>query len=239
MTKKSNLYITIISCIIGFMLAVQYNSVQSPTEQNNLDVWEIRQDLSDEKKRHSELLEEIQKTNEIVRQYEDEKFNNPEALLGQTLEQLKMQAGLKEVTGPGIVLTLKPSFDSVLYGYEINEIPPSLLIRLVNDIYRFNGQYIEIDGQRLIHTTAIRDINGKTTVNSVPIGKSNVEIKVITNAQDEAEKLYNHLLASSFMDEFFIDNIELTIGEPQSDLEIAATDKKLMNTYLNENNKGD
>ncbi len=221
------------------MLAVQYNSVQSPTEQNNLDVWEIRQDLSDEKKRHSELLEEIQKTNEIVRQYEDEKFNNPEALLGQTLEQLKMQAGLKEVTGPGIVLTLKPSFDSVLYGYEINEIPPSLLIRLVNDIYRFNGQYIEIDGQRLIHTTAIRDINGKTTVNSVPIGKSNVEIKVITNAQDEAEKLYNHLLASSFMDEFFIDNIELTIGEPQSDLEIAATDKKLMNTYLNENNKGD
>lgn len=234
-----NMHITIISCIVGFMLAVQYNSVQSPTEQSNNDVWEIRQDLSDEKKRHSELLAEIQRMNEVVAQYEDEKFNNPEAVLEQTVEQLMRQAGLKEVTGPGIELTLKPSFDSVVYGYEINEIPPSLLIRLVNDIYRYNGQYIEIDGQRIIHTTAIRDINGKTTVNSVPIGKTNVRIKVITNAQEEAQKLYNHLLSSSFMDEFFIDNIELTIGEPQQELRIGETDQKLTNTYLNENNKGD
>lgn len=221
------------------MLAVQYNSVQSPAKQDNIDVWAIRQDLSDEKKRHSELLTEIQQMNEVVSQYEDEKFNNHEALLVQTVEQLMRQAGLKEVNGPGIVLTLKPSFDAMLYGHEIKEIPPSLLIRLVNDIYRFEGQYIEIDGQRLIHSTAIRDINGKTTVNSVPISKSNVKIKVITDEQDEADKLYNHLLASSYMDEFFIDNIELTIEEPQQELTIEAVDEKLFNEYLIENNKGD
>ena len=238
MSKKLNIHITIISFIIGLMLAVQYNTVQNPEKQETIDVWEIRQDLSDEQKLHSQLLIEIRQAQDTVRKYEDDELDNPEAILTQTVDQLKEIAGLKAVTGPGLVLTISPSQETIEFGYEINEIPPSLLIRLVNDIYRYKGQYVEIDGQRLIYSSAIRDINGKTTVGSVPLGKTEIEVKVITATEEQAGKLYNHLLASTFMDEFFIDNMMLQVGQPQAAITIKATDVEISQSYLTEY-KGD
>ena len=232
------IHITIISFIIGLMLAVQYNTVQNPKKQETIDVWEIRQDLSDEQKRHSQLLTEIRQAQDTIRKYEDEELDNPEAILTQTVDQLKEIAGVKAVTGTGLVLTISPSLEAVEYGYEIKEISPSLLIRLVNDIYRYKGQYVEIGGQRLIYSSAIRDINGKTTVGSVPLGKTEIEIKVITATEEEASKLYNHLLASTFMDEFFIDNMMLQVGQPQEAITIKATDVEINQSYLTEY-KGD
>ena len=232
------IHITIISFIIGIMLAVQYNTVQNPEKQETVDVWEIRQDLLDEQKRHSQLLDEIRQAQDTVRKYEDEELDNPEAILAQTVNQLKEVVGLKEVTGPGILLTISPSLEAMEFGYEINEISPSLLIRLVNDIYRYKGHYVEIGGQRLIHSSSIRDINGKTTVDSVPLGKTGIEIKVITATEEEAGKLYNHLMASTFIDEFFIDNMMLQVGQPQDAITIKATDVKISNRYLTEY-KGD
>ena len=232
------IHITIISFIIGLMLAVQYNTVQNPKKQETIDVWEIRQDLSDEQKRHSQLLTEIRQAQDTIRKYEDEELDNPEAILTQTVDQLKEIAGVKAVTGTGLVLTISPSLEAVEYGYEIKEISPSLLIRLVNDIYRYKGQYVEIGGQRLIYSSAIRDINGKTTVGSVPLGKTAIEIKVITATEEEAGKLYNHLMASTFMDEFFIDNMMLQVGQPQEAITIKATDVEINQSYLTEY-KGD
>ncbi|MFF5993224.1 DUF881 domain-containing protein [Lysinibacillus sp. KU-BSD001] len=238
MTRKMYIHITLISFIIGLMLAVQYNTVQSPEKKETTDVWEIRQDLSDEKKLHSELLTNIRQAQDIVRKYEDKELGDPEAILAQTVEDLQEAAGLKEVTGPGITISITPSPELIAFGYEINEISPSLLIRLVNDIYRYKGHYIELNGQRVIHSSAIRDINGKTTVGSVPIGKTNVEMIVITETEEEAAKLYNHLMASSFMDEFFIDNMMLTVEQPETTLTVRATDMDIRNTYLTEH-KGD
>ncbi len=94
-------------------------------------------------------------------------------------------------------------------GFPIKPISPELLYRLVNEINRFDGLYIEIDGQRIVHTTAIRDINGATTVNGIPISETNVEIKIITESFEKAEKLNNYLNVSSFKDAFYIDNLNL------------------------------
>ena len=44
---KKTVYIrfTIILLIVGFMLAVQYNTVQNPETRDTRDVWAIRQEL--------------------------------------------------------------------------------------------------------------------------------------------------------------------------------------------------
>lgn len=238
MTKKTTIHITVISFIIGFMLAVQYNTVQSPKKVETTDIWEIRQDLSDEKIRHSELLTQIRQAQETIRQYEDEELDNPEAILARTVDQLQASAGIKEISGPGLVMNIAPSQELMEFGYQVEEISPQLLIRLVNEIYRYKGHYLEIGGQRLVHSSAIRDINGKTTVNGTPIGKVDVEIKVVTDTEEEASKLYNYLLASSFMDEFFIDNMLLTVEAPQPSITVDATDLQIRSTYLTEY-KGD
>lgn len=220
------------SFIIGLMVAVQYNTVKEPSERDTRDSWEIRQELSEEKKRHSQLLSEILTLNEIVNEYKNTETEDQGEILTNTVEQLRQKAGLLEVTGPGIVVTIKPAMELVQAGFPIEPVSPQLLYRLVNEINRFDGQYIEIDGQRIVHTTAIRDINGATTVNGIPISETFIEIKIITESYEKAEKLNNYLNVSSFKDAFYIDNLNLVIGKPVRGLTISEYDGSLSNEYL-------
>ena len=234
MTKKMYRNITIISFIIGFMLAVQYNTVQNPTERNTSDIWEIRQELSAEKSRHSQLLSSISSVSATVDKYEDSEFDNPELLLQQTVDKLKRQAGILPISGPGLTLIIESAPELVQFGYEIKPISPDLLIRLINDLNRYNAEAIEIDGKRITYNSAIRDINGKTTVNSEAIDKTNIEINVITQSIEQAEKLQNHLLASTFPDEFYIDNLLLSVQEAKQNVRINSTVDIFMSKYLEE-----
>lgn len=235
MMKKTHFRnITLISFVIGFMLAVQYNTVQQPTERDTRDIWEIRQELASEQKRHSEMLSMISESSETVRKYEDEEFINPEQIIQETVEQLQRQAGVLPMTGPGLSLMIEPSREMLQFGYEIQPISPQLLIRLLNDLYRHHAQAVEIDGQRVTLHSAIRDINGRTTINSMPIDETNMEIKIITANYDDAEKLSSVLFASTYRDEFFIDNLQLTIQPAQQHTRIDSTVDLPRYDYLTE-----
>lgn len=234
MTKKMYRNITIISFIIGFMLAVQYNTVQNPTERTTVDVWEIRQQLFAEQEQHSELLTALSELTETVNKYEDAEFDNPEILLQQTVDQLKERAGILPVEGPGLTLKVGPSPELVELGYEIKPVSPELLIRLINDLNRYNARAIEVDGKRLSYNSAIRDINGKTTINSEPIQNTDIEVNIITFTYEQAEKMKNHLLASTFQDEFYIDNLVLTIHEAEQNIQIDSVVPVQKIKYLSE-----
>ena len=232
--KKKYVNLTIVSFIIGFMLFVQYNTVQNPTIRDTKDSWEIRNDLLEEQKRHSNLLTSINDVNEKIKQY-DGADQNPEQILQQTITELQQHSGGLPVTGPGFTISIKPSFDVIQFGYEVEPIPPMLLTRLVNELNRNGATEIEIGGERLTFWTAIRDINGNTTVNGRILGKANTEIKVIASSYEQAKKLYNYILASSLVDEFFIDNLMLEVTEVVEDLTISSTFQLMERMYL----KGD
>ena len=61
----------------------------------------------------------------------------------------------------------------------------------------------------------------------------NEEIRVISNSYDQEKKLYNYILASSLMDEFFIDNLILEVSEVETDLTINSTVPLVERRYLN------
>lgn len=231
--KNKYISITIVSFIIGFMLFVQYNTVQNPTIRDTKNIWEIRNELSEELKTHSELLNEIQETNIKVNEYENMSDKDPEEILMETLDELKKELGEEAVTGPGFTIKIAPSAEAVQFGYEVEVIPPLLLTRLVNELNRNKAKYMEIDGQRLTLWSAIRDINGRTTVNGRPINKADVEIKVIGNSDEEVQKLYNFILSSTLIDEFYIDNLNVKVGQVVTDLTIeAATMDSFSSSYL-------
>jgi len=234
MTKKMYRNITIISFVIGFMLAVQYNTVQDPAERTTVDIWEIRQQLFAEQEQHSELLTAISELTETVNKYEDAEFDNPEVLLQQTVDQLKERAGMLPVEGPGLTLTVGSSPELIGLGYEIKPVSPELLIRLINDLNRYNARAIEVDDKRLSYNSAIRDINGKTTINSEAIQNTDIEINIITFTYEQAEKMKNHLLASTFQDEFYIDNLVLTIHEAEQNILIDSVVPVQKSKYLSE-----
>lgn len=232
MKKRIISRFTAILFIIGFMVATQYNTINTSDTRDTRDTWEIRQQLSQEKQMHSELLSEINSLDDTLGKYTGPSSNNPEAALKETVEELRMLAGLAEMTGPGIRLEIKPSLESVALGTEITEIPPDLLIRLVNEINRLNGIELSIGGQRIINTTAIRDINGYTTVNGEHISTPPVAIDIMAQSKEDLRKLHSLLTASPLHDDFYIDDLTIDIKEPQDELTLPAYSGEINAGYL-------
>jgi uncharacterized protein YlxW (UPF0749 family) len=234
MKKIISFRFSLILFIIGLMTAIQYNTLNEPNSRDTRDVWEVRQELSREKQLHSELLSEIGQLSETLSKYEDAADQSPEQALVETVEDLRKASGLTETAGPGIEVSIEPSPEAVALGQNIEGIAPDLLIRFVNEINRFNGLYVSIDGNRIVNTTAIRDINGRTTVNTVPIQTPPFNIKIVANSMEDTETLYNHLLSSPLRDDFYIDDLIVEVSEPTAELAIEAYDKDIDYNLLEE-----
>lgn len=239
MKKAVYIRFTIILLIVGFMIAVQYNTVQNPETRDTRDVWAIRQELARETELHSELLSEVRMLEQTIGKYENMRNESPEIALNDTVNQLKKDIGLEEFNGPGITITVKPSLESIAVGQAVEGISPELLIRLVNEINRFKAKVVDIDGKRIIYSSAIRDVNGKTTVNNLAIRNAPFTIKIGTSSFEDAKKMYNQLAASAIGDDFYIDNLTLEIGNPVNNLTISGYDQTINNQFLKENPGGE
>ncbi|MEK3952940.1 Uncharacterized conserved protein YlxW, UPF0749 family [Psychrobacillus psychrotolerans] len=239
MRKTVYIRFTIVLLIIGFMLAIQFNTVQNPETRDTRDIWAIRQELSKETETHSELLSEIYVLDQTILKYGNMVSESAELALQDTVEQLKKDIGLVEHTGPGIIIKVEPSLESVALGQPVEGISPDLLIRLINEINRFKANDIEVDGKRIIYSSPIRDVNGKTTVNNIPVRNAPFTIKIGTSTFEDAQKMYNQLEASTIGDDFYIDNLKLKIGKPEQNITISSYDQALNNQFLKEVPEGE
>jgi len=239
MRKTVYIRFTIVLLIIGFMLSVQYNTVQNPETRDTRDIWAIRQELSKETETHSELLSEVYVLDQTILKYGNMVSESAEFALKDTVEQLKKDIGLVEHIGPGITIKVEPSLESIALGQPVEGISPDLLIRLINEINRFKANDIEVDGKRIIYSSPIRDVNGKTTVNNIPVRIAPFTIKIGTSNFEDAQKMYNQLEASTIGDDFYIDNLKLKIGKPEQNITISAYDQALNNQFLKEVPEGE
>ncbi|MGG3842460.1 DUF881 domain-containing protein [Anoxybacillus kestanbolensis] len=194
------------------MLAVQFQTSHEPTVRDTRDIWEIRQELKKEQELHEQLLTEIRKYEETLEKYEQQREESKGAILRQTVEELKKEAGLTEVVGEGVVLYVEQMYDESYVGPVTDTVSADLLRRLINELNMYGAEHISIADQRIVNTTVIRDINGVTKVDAHPLRFFPIEVKVIAA---DAEKLYNRLKASTIADDFALENLQLTISEPQ------------------------
>lgn len=225
--------------IIGFLVAIQYNTIQKPEKRDTRDMWAIRNELSNEKKLHSELLSEIRDLDETIRTYESLNAENTGVALAQTVEKLHEEMDMADTTGPGIVIEVEPSLESIAFGSEIERISPELLTRFVNELNRVKWKALEIDGKRYTALSSIRDINGYTTINGLNVQSPPFKIKVITETIEDSEKAYSTLHASVIHDDFYLDDLILKIKMPEEDIEIKGWKEDFKNLYLKELTKGE
>ncbi|HZG70834.1 MAG TPA: DUF881 domain-containing protein [Chondromyces sp.] len=217
MGKKHRIAVqfTVITFIIGFMLSVQYQSVNSKDSRDTRSTWDLRAELTSEKEIQSNLLNEIRSTEEKVDKYETKSQEAGEEALRETLNELKEEAGLTDISGPGIILHIQPAEESILLGEELHSISPEMLKRLVNELNRYGAMHISINDQRIVNHTVIRDINGKTKVNGVTIDSGEIEIKAATDSKMAAEKMFNYMQVSPITDEFFIEGYRVAASKPE------------------------
>lgn len=226
--NKINLSFTLIAAVVGFMLAIQFQTVQKPGERDTRDIWQLREDLLKEKELQSKLLVEIRSNEETLSAYESKRKQSKEQALRDTLQELKAEAGLTEMTGPGITLQIEPVIEDIKLGSPLQStVSPELLKRLMNELNMYEAKYVSIDGQRIINTTVIRDINSDTKIDGHTVKSLPIEVKVIMSDMNSAEKIYNRMKVSKAKDEFFTESLRLNVSKPYSDITVPAYDNPI------------
>lgn len=221
---KRKFSFTLITIIVGLMIAIQFQTVQQPIIRDTRDTWQLRSDLNREQEIQSQIIQEIRKYDKILQDYSKERDESKEAIVRETLEELKVEAGLTEMKGPGIKMTVKPLFDEDVLGNLQENISADLLRRFVNELNSYGVEEISIANQRIVSNTIIREINGRTKVNNAWIPNANFEIIVITS---DPTKLYNRLQVSRAMDEFAIENLLLEVSTPINEVTVPAFDEQI------------
>ncbi|MEH7177266.1 DUF881 domain-containing protein [Neobacillus vireti] len=230
---KKNISFIVISAVIGFMIAIQFQTVKEPVERDTRDLWQLREALLHEKELQSELLSEIRSIEEKLQAYESKQKQSKEQALRDTIQELKIEAGLTEIQGPGLTLRITPILEEIQIGEPIfSGVSPELLKRLLNELNMYDAKYVSVDEQRIINTTVIRDINNETKIDGHALTSLPIDVKVVVDNLETAEKLYNQIKASKATEEFFIENLKLIISEPKSEITIPAFDHSIQIRYL-------
>jgi uncharacterized protein YlxW (UPF0749 family) len=221
--QKKKISLVFITVIIGFMIAIQFQTFKKPKERDTRDIWQLREAILQEKELQSKLVTEIRSNEEKLAAYDTKKKKSKEEALRNTLKELKVESGLTDVTGPGMVLKIAPVYEEIQLGEPVtNEISPELLKRLLNELNMYEAKYVSIDGQRIINTTVIRDINGETKIDGHSIKNLPIEVMVVTDSMKTAQELYNRMQVSKSAEEFFIDNLRLTVSAPMANMVVPA-----------------
>ncbi|WP_400247068.1 DUF881 domain-containing protein [Niallia sp. JL1B1071] len=231
-----------ITLIVGFMIAVQFQTIKEPVVRDTRDTWELREDLINEKKLELQLINEIRSINAKVDEYENETSESKEEVLKDTLEELKQEAGLTDVTGNGIILKIAPVNSEILLGEDPGVVTSELLQRLVNELNLYGAEEIAINDNRYVNTTVIREINNVLKIDGNPLNQLPIEIKVIAKDASMADKLFNYMKVSKSADEFFVSNLLLNVEQPEKAITIPAYGKAINIHYMepvNTNEGGD
>ncbi|GAB7387656.1 hypothetical protein BSNK01_14930 [Bacillaceae bacterium] len=214
-----------ISVIIGIMFSVQLQSYVAQTEAESRDIIELRQDLQKEWEHHQRLLSEISKYDQLLYQYETT-LNNEDTLsvMKKELARVKEQAGFVPIEGPGIIIRIEGFAHPVLEQPPSDSSPDRLehlvvdsdLQTLVNDLFANEAKAIAINGERLIATSAIRNVGDEIQVNTRTI-QPPFEIKVL----GDPEVIVPALKLAGWEDYFKVINQRFLIVEAET-LEIPA-----------------
>lgn len=159
-----NIAITMVCIILGIMLAWQYKSInynQSMASLQYKRLDELKDDVIKLQKQRTELqdrLKELEKENQV---YESVKAGDSAAAqqIKDNLARVRMFAGLIEVKGKGIIVSLD--------DYESVHVQDIDILNIVNELRASGAQAIAVNDERIVAMTEIRTagryimVNGK------------------------------------------------------------------------------
>lgn len=188
MMKKYNItavvMIALALFIFSFVIAAQLNTVGNTNIiSEGMREAELLRELQNLKEEHEALKESYEESQEIVEEYKTSSSSNDAliAAMKAELEKANVLAGLVDVRGEGVVVTLKDSTDTEM-SLEAGLVHDTDLTAIVTELKAAGAEAISINGQRVISTTAIRCVGPTIQVNSVKVA-SPFYIKAIGNSK--------------------------------------------------------
>ncbi|MDN5276367.1 MAG: hypothetical protein PWR01_332 [Clostridiales bacterium] len=185
--KKSlsaQLSITLVSLILGLALAAQFKNVQRVGGSVSLQrTQELTRQVQKLEQENEALEARIQEYEKRIREFENavQSEGQSNKLIYEELERTRMLAGLVDVQGPGVVVTVNVKYVSE-WGQDaiVQNVRYDDLLKLVNELNAAGAEAIAINDERIIATTEIRNAGDYIVINtnrySTPF-----EIKAIGN----------------------------------------------------------
>ncbi len=210
MSKRTTWVISVIFLVIGFMIAIQYQTTQAgPVERDTRDVWEIREALDRKQTQQQDLLEKIADADRTIEKYQEQSQQEQIETLKSSINKLERNLGLTQQTGSGIVIEVGPIFVETDEVQSYPSISPELLTRLINDLNKFGASEIAIGNERVTNLSPVRGVNGYTYINNRPLPPLPVTIYALSS---NPEKLSDYMEVSQSKEYFAIENLELKVS---------------------------
>ena len=170
--KQYSLALTAICVILGVIIGVQVNTVKQQrmtTENQRLSEATIA--LNQMQVERDALLKQNETLEKTLKEYQEGNF-------GGEMEQLLAFAGLTEVSGEGVTVTMNDSSNKG--GGDMNAylVHAEDLLSVVNELYAAGAEAVSINGQRMVGGSAISCAGSIVMVNGVRVAAP-FEIKAV------------------------------------------------------------
>lgn len=151
------------------MAAVQIATVRQPAVSHG-DIVELRSELYQQQAKQQSLLKTLADLQNQLEKYQATSGNKEDMAraLIQEVQEARRQAGLEPVSGPGIILTIRDMGLPPADGQD-RHVYDWMLQMIVNLLYGNGAEAVAVNGQRLITTSFIREVNGIMQVDTHPV----------------------------------------------------------------------
>lgn len=228
---------TIITFLIGFMIAIQFQTTKEPNIRDTRDIRELRKELLAEEEKHQQLTIEINKAQRLLQKYNQSLENREDDItevLTEQIAELRQEAGLEEKTGKGLLITVEPLQEEQRFGYGRRIPPPEVFRYLVNELNIYGAEDIAVENERIISISAFRDVNQITYLNSRRLPPPPIQVKVLSK---DPEILQNHMIVSESVEYFEINGFSVTF-EVKDELTLSAYDQTPRVRYMEQIKEG-
>ena len=169
MKKQYTAALTVICACLGMMIGLQYNTVKVQSgATENARVSELSASLRQLEEENAALEAKVSEQETIIKEYEEEGLTTTAV---QTLEKenalLREFAGLTEMTGEGITVTMRDS--STTSGGDRNAylVHAEDILQVVNELNVAGAKAVSVNGQRVVAQSGITCAGTVITVNGV------------------------------------------------------------------------
>ena len=173
--KQYSAALTAICVILGVIIGVQANTVkQQRMTTENQRLSEATAALNQLQAEHEALQEQNKALEKTLKEHQ-------EGNLDEEMEQLLSFAGLTEVSGTGVTVTMNDS--STRGGGDMNAylVHAEDLLAVVNELHAAGAEAVSINGQRMVGRSAISCAGSIVMVNGVRVAAP-FEIKAVGDA---------------------------------------------------------
>lgn len=179
--------IGVLALLVGLVISAQIQTTQGSDIGGLIPIAKAQGFEAELKKVRLEkdaALQELQKLEFRIAEIEKEKADEDILLSGiiKDLEKYRIAAGVVDVRGPGVTITLEDPVPTDQYQQESSFIMENseLLVSLVNKLKDAGAEAISINGQRIISQTEISLAGDNVNINTVPTAPPYI-IKAIGN----------------------------------------------------------